>query len=169
VHLLADWFPYYDLKMDHDADVYSDRRLRSMLTEAGMHVKHAGVGSYEVSFPSRLREWSVRVTLADVWVLLRTFVMTLPADGPRRLALLEAAMQINGRLSLAKLSVVDATSLCLELEYRSDHVDSDVLRNLVGLLVKVGDREYPQLFRIATGDTALDALESAFNRSPNEE
>ncbi len=129
-----------------------------------MHVKRVRRGAYDVSFPSHLREWLVRIMLTDAWLMLRTFVMNLPEPAPRRAALLEAAMQANGRLSLTKFSLADATSLCLELEYRAEHTDAAVLQNLIGLVVKVGDAEYPPLFRIASGDAALEALESAFNR-----
>ena len=139
-----------------------------MLEEAEMRAKRIGASSYDVMFTSDLREWAVNVRLNDSWVMLRTFVMALPPGAPRRLALLEAALQANASLSLAKFSVTEDRSLVIDLEYRDEHLNSEILRNLIGLVVRVGDDNYPKLFRIATGDTALEALETAFKKPPNE-
>lgn len=137
-----------------------------MLKEAGLRAKRAGASSYDVMFTSDLRQWAVNIRLNDAWVMLRTFVMVLPPSAPRRLALLEAALQANAALSLAKFSATEDSSLFIDLEYRDEHLNAETLHNLIGLVVRVGDDNYPKLFRVATGDMTLEALESAFNKKP---
>ena len=139
-----------------------------MLKEAGLRAKRVGASSYDVMFTSDLREWVVNIRLNDAWLMLRTFVMALPPGAPRRLALLEAALQANSALSLAKFSSTEDASLVIDLEYRDEHLNAGTLANLIGLVVRVGDDHYPKLFRIATGDIALEALESAFKKPPKE-
>lgn len=119
-------------------------------------------------FTSDLREWSVNVRMSEAWLMLRTFVLALPAAAPRRLALLQNIAQANASLSLAKFSLADDNALCIDLEYRNEHVGADTLKQLIGLVVRVGDEHYPKLFRIVTGDTALDVLESAFKKPSTE-
>ena len=142
-----------------------DLRLRSLLSDADLTGKQVGGAAYDVCIPASLREWVGNVRMTDAWVSLRTFVVALPESPRVRARLLEAAMLANGRMSLSKFSLADDGSLCLEIEYRQEHLDSSVLRNLVCLAVKVGEAEYPRLFRIVTGEAALDSLESAFNRT----
>jgi hypothetical protein len=154
------------MEPEHQASI--DRRLSAMLEEAGLRAKRVAASSYDVMFTSDLREWAVNIRLNDSWVMLRTFVMALPAGAPRRLALLEAALQANATLSLAKFSATEDRSLAVDLEYRDEHLNAETLRNLIGLVVRVGDDHYPKLFRIATGDTALEALESAFKKPTGE-
>jgi hypothetical protein len=139
-----------------------------MLEEAGLRAKRVGASSYDVMFTSDLREWAVNIRLNESWLMLRTFVMVLPPGTPRRLALLEAALQANASLSLAKFSATEDRSLVIDLEYRDEHLGAETLRNLIGLVVRVGDDHYPKMFRIATGDAALEALESAFKKPPKE-
>ena len=134
-----------------------DLRLRSLLSDADLSAKQVGGAVYDVCIPAGLREWVVNVRMTEAWVSLRTFVL--------RARLLEAALLANGRTSLTKFSLGADNALSLELEYRQEHLDSSVLRNLVCLAVKVGEAESPRLFRIATGEAALDQLESAFNRA----
>jgi hypothetical protein len=154
--------------MDNESGRPTDRRLRTMLVEAGLRVKRVSRGAYDVTFPSELREWGVTVRMSESWVMLRTFVLALPPSGRRRQALLEASMQANANRSLIKFSLGEPNSLYIDLEYREEHVTPEVLKNLISLVVNVGDAEYPKLFRLATGDDALDALESAFKRDPSE-
>jgi hypothetical protein len=142
-----------------------DLRLRSLLCDAHLSAKQVGGAAYDVCIPAALREWVVSVRMTEAWVSLRTYVLALPDSAEPRAALLEAAMHANGRMSLTKFSLADENALHLDLEYRQEHLDSSVLRNLVCLAVKVGEAEYPRLFRIATAEAALDSLESAFNRS----
>jgi hypothetical protein len=153
--------------MDND-QASLDRRLSSMLSEAGLRGKQIATSSYDVTFTSDLREWSVNVRMSEAWVMLRTFVLSLPTAMPRRLALLENIAQANASLSLAKFSLTDDNSICIDLEYRSEHVGADTLKHLIGLVVRIGDEHYPKLFRIATGDAALDALESSFKKPATE-
>ena len=153
--------------MDND-QASLDRRLSSMLSDAGLRAKQITTSSYDVTFVSDLREWSVNVRLSDAWLMLRTFVLALPTAPPRRLALLETIAQTNAAIALAKFSVTEDHSVCIELEYRSDHVSAETLKQLLGLVVRIGDEHYPKAFRIATGDATLDALESAF-KQPSQE
>ncbi len=151
-----------------DDQASTDSRLSAMLSEAGLRAKRVSTSSYDVIFTSDLREWSVNVRMSDSWLMLRTFVMALPEALPRRLALLEAAMQFNAAVSLAKFSQTEDKSLCIDLEYRNDHVTAQTLKHLIGLVVRVGDDYYPKLFRIATGDVTLEKLENAFKKPPSE-
>src|ERR1700676_5613074 len=137
-----------------------------MLEETGLQAKRVGASSYDLMFTSDLREWAVNVRLNEAWVMLRTFVMVLPQGTPRRLALLEAALQANAALSLAKFSATEDASLVIDLEYRDEHLGAETLPNLIVLVVRVGDDYYPKLFRIATGDVTLETLESAFKKRP---
>jgi hypothetical protein len=161
-------FALYAVTVEHEHQASIDRRLSAMLEEMGLQAKRVSASSYDVMFTSDLREWAVNIRLNESWVMLRTFVMVLPAGAPRRLTLLEAALQANASLSLAKFSTTEDRSLVIDLEYRDEHLNAETLRNLVGLVVRVGDENYPKLFRIATGDVALEALESAFKKPTNE-
>jgi hypothetical protein len=147
--------------MTSDNSAELDRRLKAFLDEGDFNVKQVGSATYDVSFRGLLREWTVTTKLTDTWVLLRSYVMRLPESAPVRVMLLQAALEINGDLPLGKLSI-EGDSLYLDVEYRAEHLDSDVLSNLLRLMVHVGDDEYPKLFRIASGDTMLKALESSF-------
>jgi hypothetical protein len=142
-----------------------DLRLRSLLSDADLSARQVGGAAYDVCIPATLREWVVNVRMTETWMNLRTYVLTVPATPAARARLLEAALLANGRTSLTKFSLDDDSSLCLELEYRQEHLDSSVLRNLVCLAVKVAEAEYPRFFRIATSEPQLAALESAFTRS----
>jgi len=134
-----------------------ESRLKGLLGEGGFNVKHAGPACYDVTFRGNLREWTVTARLTDCWIFLRSYVMRVPESAATRAALFEAALLVNGRLSLGKLSI-EEDSLFLDIEYRCEHLDAIVLRNLLGLVVQVGDEEYPKLFRIAAGDMTLKAL-----------
>jgi hypothetical protein len=142
-----------------------DLRLRSLLSDADLSAKQVGGATYDVCIPALLREWVVNVRMTEAWVSLRAFVLNVPETPQVRASLLEASMLANGRRSLTKFSLGDDDALSLELEYRQEHIDSAVLRNLVCLVVNVGEAEYPALFRIATRASALDSLEAAFKRT----
>jgi hypothetical protein len=137
-------------------------RLKGLLSEGGLNVKYVGPACYDVTFRGDLREWTVTARLTECWIFLRSYIMRVPESAAMRAALFEAALQINGRLSLGKLSI-EEDSLFLDIEYRCEHLDAVVLRNLLGLVVQVGDEEYPKLFRIAAGDTTLKALAFALS------
>ena len=125
--------------------------------------------SYDVVFTSALREWSIRVRMTDAWVMLRTFVLCAPESPARRHELLETVMRDNAGLSLVKFSLSEDDAICLELEYRTDDVTSEKLKSLCNLIVRIGDEYYPKLFRLITGDVALDALETAFKKPASEQ
>ncbi|MFY9780486.1 MAG: hypothetical protein WAJ85_08250 [Candidatus Baltobacteraceae bacterium] len=147
--------------MTSDNSAELDRRLKALLDEGDFNVKPVGSAIYDVSFRGQLREWTVTTRLTETWILLRTYVMRLPESAQIRTTLLQTALEINGDLPLGKLSI-EGDSLYLDIEYRTEHLDSSVLGNLLRLVVQVGDDEYPRLFRIASGDTMLKALESSF-------
>ncbi|MGP6157378.1 MAG: hypothetical protein ACLPYS_07710 [Vulcanimicrobiaceae bacterium] len=147
--------------MTSDNSAELDRRLKALLDEGDFNVKQVGAATYDVSFRGELREWTVTVRLTDTWVLLRAYVMRLPESVPIRSMLLQSALEINGDLPLGKLSI-EGDSLYLDIEYRAEHLDPSVLSNLLRLAVNVGDDEYPKLFRIASGDVVLKALETSF-------
>jgi hypothetical protein len=147
--------------MTSDNSAELDRRLKALLDEGDFNVKRVGAATYDVSFRGALREWTVTTRLTDTWILLRTYVMRLPETAPVRTMLLQTSLEINGDLPLGKLSI-EGDSLYLDIEYRAEHLDSSVLSNLLRLVVNVGDDEYPKLFRIASGDVMLKALESSF-------
>ncbi len=138
-----------------------DSRLIAFLREGDFDVRHVGPACYDVNFRGELREWTVTARLTDAWVFLRSYVMRIPDALPVRSLLMEDALEANGRLLLGKLSI-EGDGLVLDIEYRAEHVDGAVLSNLLGLAVKVGDAEYPRLFRIAAGDVTLNALGSSF-------
>jgi hypothetical protein len=148
-----------DMTSDNSAEL--DGRLKALLDEGDFNAKQVGSATYNVSFRGKLREWAVVTRLTGDWVLLRSYVMRLPHSAPVRSMLFQTALEINGALPLGKLSI-EGDGLYLEVEYRSEHLNSSLLGNLLGLLVDVGDAEYPRLFRIAAGDMILKALESSF-------
>ncbi|MBV9645843.1 MAG: hypothetical protein JO043_00085 [Candidatus Eremiobacteraeota bacterium] len=63
-------------------------------------------------------------------------------------------------MNLAKFATV-GKSLVLEADYRSEHVDEDVLPQLLTFLVTIAEEQYPAIFRIISGDETLDALEAS--------
>ena len=64
-----------------------------MLTDAGVRAKQIATSSYDVTFVSELREWSVNVRMTEAWLMLRTFVLALPSAPSRQVALLECIAQ----------------------------------------------------------------------------
>ena len=138
-------------------------RLKGLLSEGDFNAKYAGPACYDVTFRGDLREWTVTVRLSECWIFLRSYVMRVPKSAATRAALFEAALQLNGRLSLGKLSI-EEDGFFLDIEYRCEHLDAVVLRNLLGLVAQVGDEEYPKLFRIAAGDMTLKALGFALTK-----
>ena len=147
--------------MTSDNSAELDRRLKALLDEGDFNVKQVGSATYDISFRGELREWTVTTRLTETWVLLRSYVMRIPESVPVRSMLLQHALEINGDLPLGKLSI-EGDCLYFDVEYRTEHLDSSVLSNLLRLTVYVGDDEYPKLFRIASGDVMLKALESSF-------
>ena len=65
-------------------------------------------------------------------------------------------MAANHKMSLGKF--VKGEGLMLEIEYRAEHVDSEVIGNLMGLALANAEEYYPRLFRIVSGDAVLESL-----------
>jgi hypothetical protein len=62
----------------------------------------------------------------------------------------------NQTMSLTKF--VKSSALYLELEYRDEHIDPEVVKNIFGLIHSNAEEYYPRLFRIVSGDAVLDSL-----------
>jgi hypothetical protein len=107
-------------------------------------------------YTGRTRDWSFYVNLTNGWLHVHTYVCEIPQAANLRAELLDAAMVANQRMSLTKLVKTD--SLVLELEYREEHVDAEVLGNLLGLALSNAEEYYPRLFRIVSGDAVLESL-----------
>jgi hypothetical protein len=59
-------------------------------------------------------------------------------------------------MSLTKFTKAD--NLILELEYREEHLDAQVLNHLLQLMHANAEEYYPRLFRVVTGDSVLESL-----------
>ena len=66
-------------------------------------------------------------------------------------------MDMNRQMPLSKF--ISSSGLVLEIDYRADHLDADVLGNLIGLLHANAETHYPKIFRIVSGDETLEKLE----------
>ena len=150
--------------MDDKSQAREDRRrLKSLLTAAGYTAQRMGDVTFAVPFAGKFRSWDVRISLSNSWVSWTTFIMQLPAAGPSRTAFLERVLEINDIMSVAKF-VKAGDALTLDLEYRYEHLDNEAFRNLTGLLYSLAEEYFPELFRLASGDSALNQLEEAFKR-----
>jgi hypothetical protein len=59
-------------------------------------------------------------------------------------------------MSLTKF--VKGSSLVLEMEYRAEHINAEVMRNLFALRLSNAEEYYPRLFRVVSGDAVLESL-----------
>ena len=90
--------------------------------------------------------------------------MDLPTITSVRAALFERLAEINDDISVAKF-VKSGEALTLDMEYREERVNAEVMRNLVGMLLSHCEGRYLEVLRIVTGDQALQKLETAFNNT----
>lgn len=132
------------------------QRLRSLLKEAGYTSSRIDRHRRALLFMGRTREWTIVARMHDGWLNIYTHVCQLPTEPGVRARLLETVMTLNQRLLLTKF--VSSATLVLELDYRTEHVDVEVLKNLVGLLYAAAEEYYPRIFCIASGDDVLEAL-----------
>jgi hypothetical protein len=86
-----------------------------------------------IFFSGRTREWNIVARANEDWLNIYTVVCTIPEEPGMRARLLEAAMRINQKMLVTKF-VVGETSLVLELDYRTEHVDVEAIRGLIGLI-----------------------------------
>ncbi|HLI96366.1 MAG TPA: hypothetical protein VKT72_09805 [Candidatus Baltobacteraceae bacterium] len=138
------------------------RRLKSLATGAGFSVRRHGSG-YELSFHGTYRDFDIRCVLGNGWLHTCVYILQLPALSATRSRLLERIAELNLAIPLAKFTKSEDV-LCLDLEYREEHVDSAVFGKLANLLRQLAEEHYPEIFRIVSGQERLDALQAAFQR-----
>jgi hypothetical protein len=138
--------------------------LKALLDEAKFESVSMGDGRFSVPFSARLRTWLVDVYAYKDWFSLHAHVLRLPKNPAGRAVVLEAMAALNFRVPLAKFSVVRG-AVILELEYRVEHVDADVLGNLIRMFVQIAEAEYGGLMRARSGDPKLQSVDDAFKRS----
>ena len=131
-------------------------RLKALLKEAAITSTRLDATRRLVMYTGRTRDWSFYVNLFNGWLHVHTYVCKIPEGAKLRAELLDAAMVANQRMSLTKFVKTDA--LMFEFEYREEHVDAEVLGNLIGLALSNAEEYYPRLFRIVSGDAALETL-----------
>jgi hypothetical protein len=134
------------------------RHLRTLLKSAGYVSCRMSSDRRAMFFTGRTREWNIVARSNGDWLNLYTIVCTIPEEAGIRARLLEAAMRINQQMLVAKF-VVGQTSLVLELDYRVQHLDVEVIRGLVSLIYSNAEEHYAKLFRIVSGDDVLQALD----------
>ncbi|MFZ1123600.1 MAG: hypothetical protein WAN59_00475 [Candidatus Baltobacteraceae bacterium] len=138
-------------------------RLKSLLKEAGLKSARLDSTRRGIAFPGRAREWLVVARLNQNWLHLYTFVCNIPEEPGLRARLLEETMHANAALTLVKF--VAGPGLCLEIDYRAEHLDASVVGNLVSLLYHAAEEQYPKVFRIVSGDETLRELETSLEVS----
>ncbi|MDQ2866154.1 MAG: YbjN domain-containing protein [Candidatus Eremiobacteraeota bacterium] len=150
--------------MEEKSESRRDRRhLKALLDAAGYtSTRHGDVG-YNVQFGGKYRGWEVRVGLRNGWLTFTVYFMHLPEVGAVRNRLFERVCEINDAMSISKF-VKFEDSLTLDMEYRAEHVDSEALASLIGLLCNNAEQYYPEIFRIVTGEETLATLQEAYGR-----
>jgi hypothetical protein len=139
------------------------RALKALLDANGYRAHRISDCGYEVPFSGKLRDWHIRARIYNGWLSLNTYLMEIPAKGPQRSELLERMLEVNDVMNIAKFSKSQET-LSLDVEYREEHVDAAAFNGLILLMHSLCEQYYPELFRIASGDSALESLEEAFQR-----
>jgi hypothetical protein len=132
-------------------------RLKSLLREAGLKSTRLRGGERNIPFIGRTREWMYVARMDADWLNLYVMVCALPEEAGLRARLFQTVAALNAKMRLAKFSEAGGR-LILEVDYRAEHLDGMVLKNLVGLLHAVAEEHYPRIFRVVTGDEVLDAL-----------
>ncbi len=131
-------------------------RLKALLKEAGISSTRLDATRRLVMYTGRTRDWSFYLNLSSDWLHIFTYVCEIPQAALLRAELLETAMSANHMMALGKF--VKSEGLMLEIEYRAEHIDSQVARNLLGLAHSSAEEYYPRLFRIVSGDAVLETL-----------
>jgi len=131
-------------------------RLKALLKEAGLNSTRLDATRRLVMFTGRTRDWSIYLNLVNGWLHIFTYVCEIPQAAQVRAELFEAAMSANHSMSLAKF--VKGEGLMLEVEYREEHISSEVVSNLLSLTHSGAEEYYPRLFRIVSGDAVLETL-----------
>ncbi len=142
--------------MSEEQHADSPHNLIALLEQADIVSTEGVFGRRLVAFTGRYRDWSFAVSLDSEWLTIQAFVCELPDIATLKAALLEEAMAINHRIAIGKFA--SAGALSLEAEYRAEHIDAEVLANILGLLQKTAEENYPRLFRVASGDAILESF-----------
>ncbi len=132
-------------------------RLKSLLKEADLKSFRLDARLRGILFQGRSREWLLRAGLNENWLHVYTVVCGIPEEPGLRARLFETLMTTNASLTLAKF-VAGPGGLVLEVDYRAEHVDAAVLRNVVSHVHWIAEEQYPKIFRIVSGDEVLREL-----------
>ncbi|MDQ2817918.1 MAG: hypothetical protein M3T49_06880 [Candidatus Eremiobacteraeota bacterium] len=139
-------------------------QLVSLLSDAGFVFHSINPHLAVIEFYFKLRQWIVQVWSSDGWLCLRSYIMRLPETPLLRARLEEKLLEANRELYMAKYSVAEKAIVFAELEYRLEHLNGESAKNIVYSFVHGMDKQYAELFRIASGDESLLELEQAFKR-----
>jgi len=139
--------------------------VKALLDEAQFQSNDLGDGWYQVIFLADLRTWNINVRASRGWLSLSTHVMRLPKSRGARAIILDAMARLNCKVPAAKFSSTPRGNVLLELQYRTEHADAEVLGNLIRMLLQIAEDEYPSLLRVVVGNPTLENLDAAFKRS----
>jgi hypothetical protein len=153
------------VRRENSSNPPSTTDLKGKLWAAGFKSTRLNERTRGVVFCGRVREWLVAVTEAGAWLNLAVTFCSVPDEPGLRSRLIERAMERNRWLGLLKFGALNQM-LVFELDYRWDHVDANVLAELIRYIVTTADDEYPAVFRIVSGDAALDALGATMEPGP---
>ncbi len=153
----------YNVPMEQNDALRNRRALKALLDANGYRSHRISDSGYEIPFAGKFRDWHIRARIHNGWLLLNTYFMEVPEKGPQRSALLERMLEMNDVMNVAKFSKSKEV-LSLDLEYREEHADAAAFNGLVSLMHSLCEEYYPQLFRIASGDSAMESLQQAFQR-----
>ena len=154
-----------ELPSPSEQGVDSEVDLKALLEEAKFESLDLGDGWYQVVFAAEMRTWNVNVHSAGGWLALSTHVMRLPKARAARALMLDQLARLNCKVPAAKFSATPGDAVLLELAYRIEHIDAEVLGNLIRMLLHVAETEYPALARVVAENRALRRLDAAFKRS----
>ncbi len=142
---------------ENQPNPYED--LDAILREAEIACFIDDLGDRVVPFSGEYREWLFWVDVVDGWYSFRTTICKMPTASNLRVNLLTEAMRLNDDLIAAKFSAADW--LYLNCAYRASDMDAEDLTKLLKFLVATAEAQYPNLFRVATGDSVLASLEAS--------
>ncbi len=140
------------------------KKLRTLLSEAGVAHERAPSGGRQMSFSGRYRDWQLFASANPSWFHIHTFVCSLPTEPGLRAELLLWMARANGAMSLLKYSVTPQDYAILEGEVRLERLEPDDVRNLIGYVHSVAEQDYLAVLHVARGDARLEALSEAFAR-----
>jgi hypothetical protein len=139
-----------------------DDSLKQLLRSAGFQYQNVDRKYVQLLFGSPWRSWVVGATLNENWLSLVVYICEIPETAIAKASLFELAMRLSDEASLAKYTHRGA-ALNLELQYRAEHVDAEVLENLVGLLLARANKDYPQIVRHILSEDVLERLGKQFD------